>query len=65
MAGQQWMAIHGHLGSAYGTEHPIDIALGSHRRFRSFAQSAKGAKPNRSAILHAVREQLQPIPLEQ
>lgn len=39
-------------GSAYGTQHPIDKALGRARRFKTYAADAKGARSTASDVLH-------------
>jgi len=42
-------------GSAYGTNHPVDIALGRARRLRNFHASASG-KISTSDALHQASE---------
>ena len=61
MGGQQWMAMRGHLGSAYGTEHPIDVALGNWRRVKSFHHATRAGAMSNSQMLHAARAQIHPM----
>jgi len=51
--GSQGYFFHGGHLSAFGTEHPVDVALGNARRVAGFKADAAGGHPGGAALLHA------------